>query len=352
MLHTRKRALLLFVTSYKIKYCGYFPPNFISMQSDTYELFARQRSLVVQFFDDFDPSQADSFVNLLQQGEGTVLFTGVGKSGFICAKAAATFASLGIRSSFLNPLDALHGDIGTVCDNDIVVILSKSGSSEELLKLVPCLRLKGAKIVSVTCSTHNTLSSLCDVQICLPLSQELCVFNAAPVTSTVVQLIFFDTVAACLMRRRQLSLEQYAMNHPAGSIGRRLTWRVKDIMLGQKAMPVVSQFAKLSEAILQMSTYGVGCVIACDGGNLVGIFTDGDLRRLITNGLFDLEESLAKFVNRNIRTIKECIKLTEAQLIFRTPTLVSVLPVVADAENGAHELVGLLCLADALKALE
>lgn len=322
------------------------------MQSDTHELFARQRSLVVQFFDDFDPRQADLFINLLQQGEGNVLFTGVGKSGFICAKAAATFASLGIRSLFLNPVDALHGDIGTVCNKDIVVILSKSGSSEELLKLVPCLRLKGAKIVSVTCSTHNTLSSLSDVRVCLPLSQELCVFNTAPVTSTVVQLIFFDTVAACLMRRRQLSLEQYALNHPAGSIGRRLTWCVKDIMLGLTAMPIVSEYAKLSDAVLEMSKYGVGCVVACDGKSLVGIFTDGDLRRLITHGLFDLEESFGKFVNRNVRTIRECIKLTEAQLIFRTPTLVSVLPVVTDAKSGVHELVGLLCLADTLKALE
>lgn len=322
------------------------------MQSDTHGLFAQQRSLVMQFFDEFSPSQADLFLNLLQQVMGTVLFTGVGKSGFICAKAAATFASLGIRSSFLNPLDALHGDIGNVCDDDMVVILSKSGSSEELLKLVPCLRLRGAKIVSVTCSTHNTLSSMSDVQICLPLSQELCVFNAAPVTSTVVQLIFFDTVAACLMRRRQLSLEQYAMNHPAGSIGRRLTWRVKDVMLDLKAVPVVSEFAKLSEAVLQMSKYGVGCVIACDGGSLVGIFTDGDLRRLITQGLFDLEDSIGKFVNKSVRTIEEGTKLTEAQLVFRTPTLVSVLPVVADTESGMHKLVGLLCLADTMKALE
>jgi len=190
------------------------------------DLFKSQQNHLNFFFDRIDHSQTLSFTRALLNTTGTVFFTGVGKSGFVANKISQTLVSLGIRSSFLSPVDALHGDIGILSDRDVLVLLSKSGATEELLRLVPCARAKGARLIAVTSVEGNALSAVCDMTVHLPLERELCPFNLAPVTSTAIQMVFGDTVAIALMAARNLTKDEYAANHPAGKIGKSLIFKV------------------------------------------------------------------------------------------------------------------------------
>lgn len=190
-------------------------------------LFKSQQHHLNHFFDSLDLSQAQSFAQCLLSAPSAIFFTGVGKSGFVAHKLSQTLASLGFaRSAYLPPVDALHGDIGALFPGDLLVLISKSGSSDELLNLVPCARAKGATLVSVTSVQGNPLAAVCDMNVHLPLERELCPFGLAPVTSTAIQMVFGDTVVAAIMRAKRLTKEQYASNHPAGKIGKSLIFKV------------------------------------------------------------------------------------------------------------------------------
>ena len=178
------------------------------------------------FFTHLDYAQVHAFTQLCFHCGGSIFFSSVGKSGFIAQKISQTLVSTGTKASFLNPTDALHGDIGIVGPRDIVVLLSKSGSTEEILRLVPCSRAKGAYLVGITCLKSSNLGKICDLHVCLPLERELCPFDLAPVTSTTIQMLFGDTVAIALMQAKNMTKEQYALNHPAGRIGKRLILKV------------------------------------------------------------------------------------------------------------------------------
>lgn len=193
------------------------------------DLFKSQQNHLNYFFTHIDHSQTLSFTRALLDSPGTVFFTGVGKSGFVAHKISQTLISLGVRSSFLNPLDALHGDIGILTHRDVLVLLSKSGATDELLRLVPCARAKGARLIALTSVVASPLSSLCDMHVHLPLERELCPFNLAPVTSTAIQMVFGDTVAIALMAARNLTKDEYAANHPAGKIGKSLIFKVTEL---------------------------------------------------------------------------------------------------------------------------
>lgn len=189
-------------------------------------LFSEQKKYLDYFFDHIDYNELHSFTRLLLECKGVIFFSGVGKSGFIAQKVCQTLVSTGTKSVFLNPTDALHGDIGIVGPEDIVVGFSKSGATEELIKLVPCARAKGAYLVGVSSFQESKLAKICDMHVYLPLERELCPFDLAPVTSTAIQMLFGDTVAIALMQQKNLTREEYALNHPAGRIGKRLILRV------------------------------------------------------------------------------------------------------------------------------
>lgn len=192
-------------------------------------LFKKQRKYLDYFFDNLDYQQVERFTELCFNTRGTIFFSGVGKSGFIAQKISQTLVSTGTRSAFLSPTNALHGDIGVVGGQDVVVLFSKSGATEELCKLVPCAKAKGAYLVGVTSLNFSILANLCDMHVFLPIERELCPFNLAPVTSTAIQMLFGDTVAIALMHAKNLTKEEYALNHPAGQIGKRLTLRVSSL---------------------------------------------------------------------------------------------------------------------------
>lgn len=245
-------------------------------------LLKEQRESFDYFFDGLSHGQATAVLNAFMNCKGVLVFTGVGKSGIVAQKIAATLVSTGTKALYLSPINALHGDLGSVTSADIVVILSKSGESDELLNLVPCIRNKGASIIAWVSRPSSRLSKACDLVLELPLNKELCPFDLAPTTSPSLQMLFGDVMAVALMRLKELSLAEYATNHPSGRIGKRISLKVSDLMLTGQNLPICSPQDLLVDQLVQLSNKRCGCLIVVDKkGCLAGIFTDGDLRRAL-----------------------------------------------------------------------
>lgn len=244
------------------------------------ELLQKEKSYIDYFFDKIDIASAEKIVETLHACQGVMIFSGIGKSGLVAEKIAMTMTSTGSRALFISPTNALHGDIGIVSEKDIFVFLSKSGESEELLQLIPALRNKRVKIVSVVSNAKSRLAKACDIFINLPLEQELCPFDMAPTTSAVIQLIFGDLLAISLMRLKNFTLDEYVQNHPAGRIGKRISLRVSDLMIRGSSIPLCKPRDKLVDTLVELSNKRCGCVLVIDEFQVLqGIFTDGDLRR-------------------------------------------------------------------------
>lgn len=309
-------------------------------------LFKSQQSHLNFFFQHLDLSQTLSFTRtlLLQSSAGaTVFFSGVGKSGFVAHKISQTLVSLGIRSGFLSPLDALHGDIGALSKSDVLVLFSKSGTTEELLRLVPCAKAKGAFLISVTSVDGNALAAACDMNVYLPLERELCPFDLAPVTSTAIQMVFGDTVAIALMGAKNLTKEQYAANHPAGRIGKHLIFKVKDVMKKEDELPVCKEGDMIMEQLVELTSKGCGCLLVIDDDHhLIGTFTDGDLRRTLkASGEAIFKLTVGEMCNRNPRTIgPDAMAVDAMQKMEAPPSPVQFLPVI----NGQNQVIGIVTL--------
>ncbi|KAF5197403.1 Arabinose 5-phosphate isomerase kdsd [Thalictrum thalictroides] len=304
-------------------------------QNELLNLFKSQQKYLNFFFQNLDLSQTLTFTQTLLNAKGTIFFTGIGKSGFVAQKISQTLVSLGIRSGFLSPVDALHGDIGILSRSDLLVLFSKSGNTEELLKLVPCAKAKGVFLISVTSIEGNLLEGVCDLNVHLPLERELCPYNLAPVTSTAIQMVFGDTVAIALMGARNLSKDAYGANHPAGRIGKSLIFKVKDVMKKQEELPVCREGDLIMDQLVELTSKGCGCLLVVDDArHLIGTFTDGDLRRTLKasgEGIFKL--SVGQMCNRNPRTIGPDAMAVEAmEKMESPPSPVQFLPVI-DHEN-------------------
>ncbi|KAI8007275.1 putative arabinose 5-phosphate isomerase [Camellia lanceoleosa] len=311
--------------------------------NDLLSLFKSQQKYLNFFFQNLDLSQTLAFTQTLLNAKGTIFFSGVGKSGFVARKISQTLVSLGIRSGFLSPVDALHGDIGILSDSDILVMFSKSGNTEELLRLVPCAKAKGAYLISVTSTESNSLMGLCDLNVHLPLERELCPFDLAPVTSTAIQMVFGDTVAIGLMGARNLTKDEYAANHPAGRIGKSLIFKVKDVMKKQEELPVCQEGDMIMDQLVELTSKGCGCLLVIDDQyHLIGTFTDGDLRRTLKasgEGIFKL--TVGEMCNRNPRTVGPDAMAVEAmEKMESPPSPVQFLPVI----NHQNILIGIVTL--------
>ncbi|GMG99576.1 hypothetical protein Nepgr_001416 [Nepenthes gracilis] len=332
----------------RIKSMGSLPPIVEPItqkvdEASLLKLFKSQQKYLNFFFQNLDLSQTLAFTQTLLNSHGTIFFTGVGKSGFVAQKISQTLTSLGIKSGFLSPVDALHGDIGILTKEDVVVFFSKSGNTEELMRLAPCAKAKGAYLIGVTSNAPNLLMDLCDLNVHLPLERELCPFDLAPVTSTAIQMVFGDTVAIALMGARNLTKEEYASNHPAGRIGKSLIFKVKDVMKKQEDLPVCKEGDLIMDQLVELTSKGCGCLLVIDDYyHLIGTFTDGDLRRTLKasgEGIFKL--TVGEMCNRNPRTIGPDAMAVEAmQKMESPPSPVQFLPVV----NGSGVLIGIVTL--------
>lgn len=230
-------------------------------------------------------SSFDAAVELIVQCQGKVILTGMGKSGLICKKIAATLSSTGTPAFFLHPAEGAHGDLGVLSQSDVVVAVSNSGETAELLELLPLIRRMGLKLIAITGRSDSTLARRAEVLLTVTVTDEACPLNLAPMASTTATLALGDALAASLMERRGVSPEDFAMVHPAGALGRKLTLRVEDLMADEPAVPRIRTSDTMSEAIVEISSKKLGFTGVFDeGGSLKGIITDGDLRRLLQKG--------------------------------------------------------------------
>lgn len=244
-------------------------------------------------------------VELIYETKGKVVVTGVGKSGHIGAKIAATLASTGTPSFFLHPTEALHGDLGMIQSDDIVLAISFSGESEELVKILPHIKRFGAKIIAMSKNDQSSLAKFSDALIKLDIKREACPLNAAPTSSTTLTLALGDALAVCLMKKRNFKQEDFANFHPGGSLGKRLFLKVKDVMRSEN-LPIVSDDVSLKTAINAM-TYGkLGNVMLVDNnGKLTANLSDGDLRRALMSESFDINDSAIKYATKSPKTLTD-----------------------------------------------
>jgi arabinose-5-phosphate isomerase len=283
-----------------------------------------------------DPEQVNQVIDLLAGCRGKVVVLGVGKSGIIAQKIAATMTSVGTAALYLHPSDALHGGLGIVQTNDVVVVLSNSGETDELVAMLPYLQNREVKIIAIVGNANSTLARRADAVLDASVDQEACPLNLAPTTSTTVALAIGDALAVTLMKVKGLTSDEFAVNHPAGRLGKRLTLRVADLMHRNGENPTIAVGCSWVEVVRAISKGGLGAVCVVDSaGQLAGVITDGDLRRAIeqTN-----HEALANLTCDDFMTRKPTVAAPELlaydalQLMENRPSQISVLPVV-DADG-------------------
>jgi arabinose-5-phosphate isomerase len=235
-------------------------------------------------------------VETIYNCKGRVVLTGMGKSGLIARKIVATLNSTGTASIYLHPTDALHGDLGMVRKEDVAILISKSGATEEIANLIPMLKRLGVKLIAMTSSNDARLSSECDIFLKIDVKEEACPFDLAPTSSTTATLAMGDAIAVALLKKRNFTAEDFAYLHPGGSLGKRLSLEIKEIMVKGEQIPKVHEDASLKDVIFEISSKRLGttCVVDRDS-NLKGIITDGDLRRLLERTL-DIKDLKAKDV--------------------------------------------------------
>ena len=283
---------------------------------------------------------------LVMAGRGRVVATGMGKSGHIARKIAATLASTGTPAFFVHPGEAGHGDLGMITDADVVLAISYSGESDEILMLLPALRRQGNTVIAMTGRPQSTLAREADVHLDVSVPAEACPLHLAPTSSTTATLALGDALAVALLEARGFTADDFARSHPAGSLGRRLLLHITDVMHGGEELPQVGEDASVAEALVEMSRKRLGMTaVAAADGRLAGIFTDGDLRRALDRGIDVRQARIAEVMTRNPRTIDASQMAAEAAHLMERHQINGL--VVVDADGRA---VGALNIHDLLRA--
>jgi arabinose-5-phosphate isomerase len=243
-------------------------------------------------------------VDIILNSHGRVTISGIGKSGHIARKIASTMASTGTPAYFVHPAEASHGDLGMVTNDDVFIALSNSGESSELLAIVPLIKRRGAKLIALTGKPQSSLAQQADAHLYAGAEKEACPLNLAPTASTTAALALGDALAVAVMQAKGISRDEFARSHPGGALGRQLLTRVRDVMGDERDAPRVRGTAMLTEAILEMSRGRMGITAVVDPSRrVVGIFTDGDLRRALQKGVDLRSTAIENVMTRNPRTI-------------------------------------------------
>ena len=314
------------------------------------ELLRHEAAAINSTAERLEPEQVKRAVDLLVGCVGKVVLTGIGKSGFIARKIAATLTSTGTRAVFLHASDALHGDLGILDTSDVVVLVSNSGETDEVIAMLPYLKHRTVPLIAIVGNLNSTMASNADVILDASVDTETCPFNLAPTASTTVALAIGDALALTVMQIKGLTLEDFALNHPAGRLGKRLSLKVSDLMHSAERNPIVSPATSWLEVVSSITRGGLGAVnVITDAAVLAGIITDGDLRRAIQKSKpADLMNLNAEaFMTRNpVTVMPDELAYSALQLMENRPSQISVLPVV-DAEK---RCVGLLRLHDLVRS--
>ena len=291
----------------------------------------------------------ESFMHALDvilRCEGRVIVSGMGKSGHIARKIAATMSSTGTPAYFVHPGDASHGDLGMITSEDVIIALSYSGESEELMTIVPVIKRQGAKLISMTGNASSSLAKAADVHLDAAVDKEACPMGLAPTASSTAALALGDALAVALLDAKGFGVEDFARSHPGGSLGRRLLTYVRDIMRSGERLPMVREDAMLSDAILEISRKGVGMTAIVDAAQRVlGIYTDGDLRRTLDKKLDFSATPVRDVMSANPRCIGPDSLAVEVVQLMEQYNINQML--VVDAQ---HKLVGALNMHDLLHA--
>ncbi|VAW50833.1 D-arabinose 5-phosphate isomerase [hydrothermal vent metagenome] len=244
-----------------------------------------------------------SACELLLTCKGRIVVTGMGKSGHIGGKIAATLASTGSPAFFVHPGEASHGDLGMITKNDVVIALSNSGNTAEISTIIPILKRFAVPLISMTGDKNSTLANAANINLDVSVSKEACPHDLAPTSSTTVALVMGDALAVALLQARGFTAEDFALSHPGGSLGKRLLLHVSDIMHSNERIPKVNKNATVSEALLEMSEKGLGMTAIVDAQNTVlGLYTDGDLRRSLDKGIDVRSAAISDVMTKNCRT--------------------------------------------------
>lgn len=281
------------------------------------------------------------------QCRGRVIVTGMGKSGHIAGKIAATLASTGTPAFFVHPGEASHGDLGMITGSDVVLALSNSGETDELLIILPIIKRLGVPLIAMTGNPTSKLAQASTIHMHIKIQQEACPLGLAPTASTTATLAMGDALAVALLEARDFTEEDFARSHPAGSLGRRLLLRVNDIMHQDGQLPIVSVEASLDETLLEMSSKGLGMTaILSDDNKLLGVFTDGDLRRLLVKHPEELNRlAIGDVIHSDFVTIHQD-ELAAQALQLMDSRRINALPVVDDS----GKLTGAINMHDLLRA--
>jgi arabinose-5-phosphate isomerase len=291
----------------------------------------------------------DSFpraCELCLQTEGRVVVTGMGKSGHIGGKIAATLASTGTPAFFMHPAEASHGDLGMITKQDLLLAVSYSGETQEIVTILPLVKRMGAKLLSMTGRPDSTLARTADVHLDISVSEEACPLNLAPTASTTVTLAMGDALAVALLETRGFTAEDFALSHPSGSLGKKLLLRVEDVMHTGAEIPSVGEGASLSEGLMEMTRKGLGMTGVVDArGRLVGVFTDGDLRRALDTGI-DVHKTTMQSVMHRGGIVTGPETMAAAAVLTMEENKITALLVV----NDAGQLIGALNVHDLFRA--
>ncbi len=306
-------------------------PDYVSR---VFEVLRIEADALMRSTERQDPAQLQSALDLLVNCSGKVVVVGVGKSGFVARKIASTLTSTGTAAIYLHPGDALHGELGLIAPADVVIALSNSGETDELIAILPHLKHRRVPIIAIVGGLNSTVARNADVVLNASVDQEACPLNLAPTTSTVVALAIGDALATTVMEMKGITSHDFAVNHPAGRIGKRLTLKVSDLMHSGPDHPVVSPEASWTMIAATISRGGLGAVnVVDDSGVLTGIITDGDLRRSFEKvKATDLEKlTAAQIMTNNPVVVSPNLLAYEAlQLMENRPSQIAVLPVVDD----------------------
>ena len=285
-------------------------------------------------------------VEALDRCEGRVVITGMGKSGLIGKKIASTLASIGIPAFFLHPAEGVHGDLGMVVRGDLMVAISNSGETDEILQLLPTVKRFNILLIGMTGQVNSTLGKRSDIVLDISVAEEACPLNLVPTASTTAALAMGDALAIALLDKKGFREEDFALFHPGGALGRRLLTRVRDLMHSGEQLPLVREDTPVKDAIMEISKKKLGSAVVVDGGGAIrGVITDGDLRRALETHADVLRAKARDIMGRNPRVIDADALATRALQVMESHSITALIIL-----DGAERPVGLIHLHDLLKA--
>ena len=317
------------------------------METDAQKVLQMEAEAILDLIPRVD-EHFDAAVAMILECQGRVVMTGMGKSGIIAHKISATMASTGTPSFYLHPAEGIHGDLGMVTSNDVVIAMSNSGETGEVLNILPSLRRIGAKVIAMVGNVESTLAKNSDVVLDVGVKREACPLGLAPTSSTTAALAFGDALAMALMGQHHFTSKQFAVFHPGGSLGRKLLLTVGNIMHSGSENPIVHGTATVTEALFVITDKGLGAVSVVDENDImIGLLTDGDIRRGLSKGMDFLKRPVTELMTKNPKFITKDKLAVQALHIMEshTPKPITVLPVLDEERH----VIGLLHMTDLVR---